>query len=150
MPEEEAVDPDATLGFGWDWRITTDDRFEVALAVQVPPTKERREYVEVSLVGVFRYGEPNAPHSLPLKNLVRENAVAMMLPFAREMVASVTGRGYYGALFLPPINVIDLMKSHAFEGSTGSKMLKDQPELSARFGMEEAKQIEAPRVPSEA
>jgi preprotein translocase subunit SecB len=44
----------------------------------------------------------------PLPEYVKANALGMMFPFVRELVANVTSRGRFGPLWLRPVNLVAL------------------------------------------
>lgn len=48
--------------------------------------------------------DEDAPN-LPVKEYFQEMAPTMMMPFLRETVASITGRGRFGPLYISPINM---------------------------------------------
>lgn len=139
---DDTPDEDADLGFGWDWRFAGEDVFEVAITISIGPSKARPETVELSLVGAFCYGESTDAHSIDLRKFVRVNAVTTLIIFAREIVASVSSRGPYGPLYLPHLIVFDLMKEFDPAAATGMQMLRQDPELRRRFGVEEILETE--------
>lgn len=124
---DTATSEDVTLG--WDWRITAENRFEVLVRVEYAPTRDRPEQVEVAVVGAFRpVGEAQ---SVELHAFVRVHAPSILMPYAREIVSSMTGRGFFGPtpVYLPPINVAKLMERIDPEATTGAEQLRKNPGL---------------------
>ncbi len=111
------------IGFGWDWRITAERLFEVALQISIDPSKARLEEVRLTMCGVFRI-EADEP-TIPLANFVRIHAPAIMMPYVRECLSSLTGRGFYGTFYLPPLNVFELMKGMDPDKTTGAGQLRE-------------------------
>lgn len=129
MQEMRQKDPAADkeqggVTFGWDWRLTSDeDLFEVQLNIAVEPTKERDDYAAVSVVGRFRkLGVP----SLELAQFVQLQAVAILLPFVRQTLSNLTVMTFHGAYYLPPVNVVTLMKDFSFDQTTGSRQMSER------------------------
>ncbi len=122
----------SNVNFGWDWRVQGDDRFVVVITLTVQPTRQRPESVSVTMAGVFhRVGEEQ---SVPFDTFVFTHAPSILLPYAREAISSLTGRGLNGALQLPPINVIALMKEMNPQLSTGNEQLLARPDVARRLG----------------
>ena len=116
------ADPEQRIGFGWDWRILEPRLFEVMLHIGLGPTKGRPEEVGVSICGVFRImGEAT---SVRVLDFVRVQGPAILMPFVRESISSLTSRGYFGQVLLPPINVQVLMQQRDPKAATGAKQLE--------------------------
>jgi preprotein translocase subunit SecB len=128
--------PDAaapSVNFGWDWQIQGDDRFVVIITLSVEPTRQRPERATVNMAGVFHpVGEKQ---TVPFQEFVFTHAPTILLPYAREAISSLTGRGLYGALHLPPINVMALMKQMNPQVSTGNEQLLARPGAAQRLGI---------------
>jgi preprotein translocase subunit SecB len=123
----------SNINFGWDWQLQGDDRFVVLITLKVEPTLQRPERVSVTMAGVFhRVGEQQ---SVPFDAFVLTHAPSILLPYAREAISSLTGRGLNGALHLPPINVMALMKEMNPQVSTGNEQLLAHPEIARRLGL---------------
>lgn len=119
VPETPAAGPDFL--FGWDWKLIDQNLFEVNITLLLEPTPDRSERVEVSMIGVFRQGSD--PIEVKLEEFVRYHAPAILMPYVREAVSSLTGRGYYPARNLNPINVQMLMERQDPNRTTGAKQL---------------------------
>jgi preprotein translocase subunit SecB len=84
----------------------------VSLTISVKP-KDPKEFnpFEVTVEGRFR---PTAEeHKAKLKEFVNRQGAALLLPFAREVIADVTMRSRLGPLLLPPLNVYNITKERA-------------------------------------
>ena len=123
-------DPRAAVA--WDWHLVDESRFTVALTLSIEPTRERPETVRVMMLGLFtRVGE--VP-SVEVLKFVQTHAPAIMMPYVREAVSSLTGRGYYGPVNLPPINVAALMLNFDIEATSGMKRARADRKLGMTFG----------------
>ena len=98
-----------TVTFGWDWQRTSDKSvFEVRLTLALEPVKERPYATAVDVVGIFRQiGDSPSPRVEEFASL---QAVAILLPYAREHLTSLTAKTKAGPYYLPSVNVYDLMK----------------------------------------
>jgi preprotein translocase subunit SecB len=121
---------EADLSFGWDWRITDDSAIEVLFSVRIAPTRERHEVISVAFVANLRVeGETQ---SIDLEKFVRFNAPGMLMPFVREAVASLTARGPFGTLYLPPMNIVSMMMDMDPNDTIGARQLRDSPDILQR------------------
>jgi len=65
-------------------------------------------YLEIALAGRFEQDADNA--NMPLDAFLRINGPALLVPFARELIANVTARSRHGLVLLPAINVVALVQ----------------------------------------
>ena len=122
MPEIEAP-----MQFGWDWTVDSPESFSVRVTLSVLPTKARPETTAVTLTAGFsRRGEP----TVPLVDFASKHAPAIMMPFVREIIFSLSGRGLHGGLLLPPFNVLAMMSNLDVNESEGMKQLRGDSELA--------------------
>ena len=131
----EASSPSDVRGveFGWDWRPSGTRKFEVIIDLSIAPSKAIPERAKVRVVGVFQaVGE--SP-SICFRDFARNNASAILFPYAREIVSAMTGRGIYGAYHVAPINILGLLKDVPFESTTGFESLKDDSAARENFGL---------------
>jgi len=86
-----------------------EGRVDVELGVQIDPDLEHGQpyYVDVYLFARFHFHD--LPEGLTRDEFTQRNAAAIMFPYAREVVWSLTMRGKYGCLWLPTVNVIGLL-----------------------------------------
>lgn len=131
----EASDPDdRVIAFGWDWRPLGPRKFEVVLEVRVDPVKEAPERARARLLGVFEaVGEEL---SIPFTDFIRFNAPAILFPFAREVISTMTGRGPFGTFHLDPLNVAALLGKADLRQTTGARLLAANTEMAASFGLD--------------
>lgn len=131
----DTQDPaDRLVQLGWDWRPLGERRFEVVLELQCHPVTVAPEHAHVRLFGVFSAG-PEVP-AISFPSFVKVNATAILFPYAREVISTMTGRGPYGAFHLNPLNVAALAETFDMEQSSGAKFLSENPELATTFGFE--------------
>lgn len=124
---------DRNVLFGWDWRPVSPKRFEVVITVTVEPSSDTPEHVSVRLIGVFTAHEVSV--SINFSEFLRVNAPAILFPFAREAISTMTGRGPFGAFHLNPINVPSLLSGVDISVSSGHRYLQEHPEFAATFGL---------------
>lgn len=103
-----AETPAGEISFGTDFRLGEDGRFDVRLLIKIEPSVEREELVEVALIGRFR--QDSATPSVARDDFIGLQAPAILLPYVRQVIASLTANGFYGAYHLPPLNVVTLMR----------------------------------------
>jgi len=104
----EVTEP--VVNFGWDWRRGGTDKsvFEVRITLAMEPAKERPYYAAVDAVGRFR--QIGDSSELPMEKFVALQAVAILLPYARQHLTNLTVNTFPGAYYLPSLNVVELMK----------------------------------------
>ncbi len=135
---DELPENDSKLQFGWDWNLEADHRFTVRFLIELKPSRERPENVHVAMAAVVRRdGNP----TVPLTDYVKLHAPALLLPFLRETIASLTGRGLHGAFYLPPINVASIMRGVDLEQTEGMKQIRERDELAVAFGLAEPAEV---------
>jgi len=136
QPVQETEDlPEKTdIQFGWNWRVLDPSIFDVAISLVVSPSEERPDAIVAEVVGVFRYvsGEGSG---VTFQNFVRENAPAILIPYAREIVSSMTSRSYHGTMYLPPINVHKVFEGISSAGGLGDEQIRGDPMLREQFGI---------------
>ena len=76
-----------------------------AIKVEINTDRSQRPIyvVEVVIVGLVRVLEGSA--NMPIEQYATVNGAALLLPFARELVANLTSRGRFGPVWLQPINL---------------------------------------------
>jgi preprotein translocase subunit SecB len=65
-------------------------------------------FLEVTIAGRFEVDSPNP--NMPLDVFLRVNGPALVVPFAREIIANITARSRHGIVFLPAINVVEAVQ----------------------------------------
>ena len=102
LPAEDNAD------FGWDWRWLDEDKFEVALTLELKATVARPEVVAVTLVG--RFAVQGKPDKVAPTQFAYGHAPAILFPFVRQVVSGLTTMSPFGPYLLPPVNVAEIMK----------------------------------------
>lgn len=134
---EKLPQQDNSLQYAWDWRISDPTHFEVIISIGLRATQERPEKVRATVCGVF--SADSFDLSIEVETFVRIHAPAILFPYVREAISSMTQRGFYSARTLPPINVIRLMDKIDPAIATGAKQLSSGQ--AALPGSKEAKPI---------
>lgn len=126
-PAEDVADHDA-LQFGWDWRWLNDGAFEVRITVGIEPSTARHQFAMVSVVGRFRQmGDPVV--GALIDQFVRLQAVAILLPYARQFLSSLTANSLHGVYYLPTINVEALMNGYDQGNTTAAQQMAKRREV---------------------
>ena len=77
-------------------------------AVKLELTTDRGQnplyIVSAVVVGLVRITEGAA--NMPLEQYAAVHGAGMLFPFLRELVATLTGRGRFGPVWLPPVNFL--------------------------------------------
>ncbi|MHB1095585.1 MAG: protein-export chaperone SecB [Gemmatimonadaceae bacterium] len=148
VADQEKPNVDATaerkIAFGWDWRPIGAKRFEVVITVTVEPSKDFPEHVSVRLIGLFTVDD--GALSIGFAEFLRVNAPAILFPYAREIISTMTGRGPFGTFHLNPINVPSLLADIDITVSTGHKVLRDDLDFAKSFGL--PVELDVPAAPT--
>jgi preprotein translocase subunit SecB len=121
---------EATISFGWDWSFRSATEFDVSVSLRVEPSTQRPEEVFASLTGIFR---KEGQTSVPLQRFAQLHAPAILMPFVREAVSSLTSRGLGGAYIFPPVNVLAMMTTLDAKDTTGARQIRDGHEFAQAF-----------------
>lgn len=72
---------------------------------------EEKEVLKLSstFVGLFSINKGN--ENMDLEHYLRNNSPALMFPFIREHIATITQKSGVGPVLLPPINIIALVNN---------------------------------------
>jgi preprotein translocase subunit SecB len=142
-PLRESKSPaDRKITFLWDWRPLAPRRFEVILEMQTEPIKQAPEVAQVRFLGVFEADEGEL--SVPFHQFIRVHAPAILFPFAREVISTMTGRGPHGAFHLNPLNIAALISHDDLVRTTGYQYLQADPKTASDFGLD----VHPPAVPT--
>ena len=138
MPSEDEV----SIALGWDWRIVSESAFEVVLVVGFNPTKKRPERAEVVTIG--RFSLRGSVQSLEVLKFVRAGAPAILFPYTREILSSLTGRGLSGAFQLNPLNILEALKRFDEGSTTAARQLRENPSLISVLGTSKPEVLTSP------
>ncbi len=106
---------DGSVSFSWDWRIEGDRDFGVALGISIPATENQIYEVRAVVVGRFGVLGENPP--LSFSEFCRFGATAIIFPYVRETISSLTGRTANSLpLLLPPMKLKQLLGDFGMEG----------------------------------
>lgn len=81
----------------------------------------RYEY-SLELIALFS-ADPRTPN-MPLREYALHHGPGLLFPFAREAVANLTARGQFGAVWLNPLNLLQIVQSSAVDGAWKEPGLK--------------------------
>jgi preprotein translocase subunit SecB len=95
------------IGHNWDRK---DDKYTSELQVFLKLVSEDKVVLklESTFIGVFTVieGEQN----MEIKDYINKMSPALMFPYIREHVSSITQKAGIKPIYLPPVNVLALMK----------------------------------------
>lgn len=66
--------------------------------------------LETSFVGLFSVD--NKQQNMDIANFLENHSPALMFPFIREHIASITQKAGVGPVLLPPVNILALIKQN--------------------------------------
>lgn len=103
---EEDVDG-LSLGLNVDKDIEKldDEKFKISLMVSVGD-HDNKLNVYVRCIGIFQINEENYQQSL-----IERNAIAIIFPYVRSYISTITTQPGMSPIVLPPINIIALLNS---------------------------------------
>jgi preprotein translocase subunit SecB len=87
----------------------------------IKETNDNIAYVlEFDYVGVFTIlpGEEN----MPMDEFIINNAAAIMIPYIREHISSITQKASIGTIYLKPINVVALLNKNKLDNKSENKI----------------------------
>ncbi|HEX8271847.1 MAG TPA: protein-export chaperone SecB [Longimicrobiaceae bacterium] len=141
---EQRESANRRMTVNWDWAVSDGREFDVFLGATIEGNEDAPERVNVGLVGEFVL-DGNVP-SVAFRTFVQMSAPAIMFPYLRQIISDLTGRGPYGAYYLPSVNVVRLMKQYDFESTTGANQLQEEPELAELYGWSTDVQLQLPEA----
>lgn len=99
---------------------------DVQLTVSIEPDRDANQpyRVSVTYLGRFRFGK--LPDGLTREAFLTKNAAAIMFPYVREAVADLTVRGTFGAIHLPPVNVVAMLSREGGEHTQQTALKTDK------------------------
>ena len=77
---------------------------EFEFAVRATPRERDRQYGVYVVLGA-RFRRDATTEAADFVRFVLERAASLVLPYAREMISNITGRGIYGSLFIKPMTL---------------------------------------------
>lgn len=105
VPEETT--PDFNIGLGWS---VQESNYIVELTTSLRLLHEDKEKLKLdsTFIGVFSIIEDN--ENMNIEEYIKNNSVALMFPYVREHISTITQKSGIKPVLLPPINVIALIK----------------------------------------
>ena len=96
-----------TLSFSIKFRrrmVTEPQGVEVTVIVSIFPQEGSSFRLDAEITGRFERVEGD--QVLSLEDFARLNGPALVMPYAREIVTSITGRTRHGVIIFPPVNIV--------------------------------------------
>src|SRR5688572_9819598 len=111
------------LSVAWDWMFVgaTQGTFDVYLRILVNPTQSKPYRASVSLVGRFKQSAPKP--AVSVTEFVKMQAVAILIPYIRQHIATLTMGAPSGAYQMPIVNVAKMTSDFNADDTTGGKQL---------------------------
>ncbi len=108
------ITEDAELSYEFEYECGSDDNLfgvgEMKFTASIHKEQDVEAELELRYVGLFRVDseEPNMEMSEFLKNA----APAIILPYIREHVCSMSAKAGLKPIYLPPVNIIAALKAN--------------------------------------
>lgn len=138
VPTDEDLERERPLEFFWDWRILEPRRFEVVFGAAVSEGDGCPDMFMAVVAGSFEL--VGDVQSIAVQKFVSLNAPALLTPYLREALSSLSGRGAFSTYYLPPINIGALSEELDFNASTGATQMEEQPQLLGPLAESESHQ----------
>lgn len=137
IPDPTSVsEAGAEMGIDVQGRLVdheTDDEQKVAfveVTLTIAPNLQPSFEASVTCLARYSFG---SDASLPRDKFLRRNGIAMLFPFLRERIASMTSQSRFKTLLLPAVNVSKipelLLKSEREEMKTSREGEEEEPQL---------------------
>ncbi len=116
--------PQVNQDIGTEVKKVDDEHYEVVLRITITVSEDDKTayLIEVQQAGIFMAKGLEQPQ---LAQLLNTQCPAILFPYARELIDSVSVRGSFPALMLPPINFDALFQQAVVE--QGKKAAGGQP-----------------------
>lgn len=111
----------ALLSFGFEWRKLSDERFDVMLRIKIDPSLSRPERLVMHLVGQFKR---NGTPALSMNDFAKLHAVAILFPYIRQQITTLTTSSFHGPFYLPAVNVGALMEGMKAKEATAKPQVR--------------------------
>lgn len=118
---------------GWDWQVVGARTFDIALLVELGPSQTRPETMMARVAGTF--AAEGDTQTVSFAQFVREHGPAILLPYVREHLTALSGRGPYGAFYLAPLNIGLIIDGLDANSTQGARQLRENPALAQSFGL---------------
>lgn len=105
VPEETT--PDINIGFGWSVQ-ENDYVVELSTTLRLLHQEQEKLKLDTTFIGVFSVIENN--ENMNIEEYIKSNSVALMFPYIREHISTITQKSGIRPVLLPPINVVALIK----------------------------------------
>jgi len=120
----EGMAEETPMQFGWDWKfLEAKTRFEVLVQISIGPTKARPE--DVKLVACAIFSVVGDAQSVALSDFVRLHGPAILFPYVREAISSLTGRSFFGPMYVAPLNIVKIMSDLDPKATTGARQVEE-------------------------
>lgn len=111
---------EATLDVSVEAAMTADgSRAQVRVIVATEPDANALYAFEIGMTALVERMEGEANY--PLDQYVQTHGPTLLMPFVREAVANLTGRGRFGPVWLHPVNVLAMPHAGAEAPDEGAQ-----------------------------
>jgi preprotein translocase subunit SecB len=115
-----------------------DGIFAFRLTLQLPPENERFAYAfEIILTGIFKVDDK---YKGDAEKIADANGPAVLFGAAREIIATVSGRGHFPALSLPTVHFQDLVREPIKKAKSNPKTKPSDKKSKALKGKSSKRQ----------
>ncbi|KZL94194.1 protein-export chaperone SecB [Clostridium magnum] len=107
VPEDSKLD--FQIGTGWDIK---DNSYYVELSSTITLISADKEALKLenTFVGVFSVIKGS--ENMNIEDYIRNNSAALMFPYMREHIATITQKSGIKPILLPPVNILALIQQN--------------------------------------
>jgi len=122
IEEENMSNRDYKLDFDYNYMITDEGQgLFVELSVDVMKNIEKPAFdLKFVLLGIFSVEQDK--ENMDIKLFAENNAAAILMPYAREVISNITSRTPCPALIMPPVNVMAVLKNKIPQNAQDAKV----------------------------
>lgn len=106
VPDE--IIPDLKMNMNWG---NQDNHYVVELTVNLSLYYENSERFKLHSKFIGMFSILVGSENMEIENFIKNNSAALMFPYIREHISSVTQKSGIRPILLPPINVIALLNN---------------------------------------
>ncbi len=112
IPENSAVNFDVGVGGS-----KVGENYNVELDSTLKLVKEDKEVLRLKSKFVGFFSAVKGEENMDIDEYVKNNAPALMFPYIREHISVITAKSGINPIFLPPINLVALLKEKTIKES---------------------------------
>ena len=103
----------ATLNFTFQAGLTKQDKKRAVIRVRATTGAETKPVYQLNVVMTALVEVDVQSPNMPLEQYIATVGIPLLMPFVRQVIASLTGQGRFGPIFMQPLNVRAALESPA-------------------------------------